>query len=251
MTGSRQVLIGVGVGPGDPDLVTVKAVRALRSAALVLVPVTDEASAGRAEATVLSHLDPGDTGRVRRIAFTMSDRSGVTPRRAAAWDAAAAAVVEAFDGGAGVVAFATIGDPNVYSTFSYLAQTVQAKRPETVVETIPGITAMQDIAARAGVPLCEGSESLALVSITGGFAAYRAALRAVDTVVAYKGGRHLPGMIDALAAEGRLENAVVGCGLGLPSQRIIPASQLDPAELAPYLTTVLAAPVRNTRGGRL
>ena len=189
MTGSRQLLVGVGVGPGDPELVTVKAVRMLREAGLVLVPVTDEVAAGRAETTVLAHLDPDAGHRVRRIGFTMGDRSGVTPRRAAAWDAAAAAVVEAFDAGAAVVAFATIGDPNVYSTFSYLAQTVRASRPEVVVETIPGITAMQDLAARAGIPLCEGSESLALVPITGGLGAYRTALRAVDTVVAYKGGR--------------------------------------------------------------
>jgi precorrin-2/cobalt-factor-2 C20-methyltransferase len=128
---------------------------------------------------------------------------------------------------------------------------VRSSRPDVVVETVPGITAMQDLAARAGIPLCEGSESLALVPITGGLGTYRTALRAVDTVVAYKGGRHLPEMIAVLADAGRLATAVVGCGLGLPTERIIRADQLDPAQAAPYLTTVLAPPARPTRGGRL
>src|SRR5881394_931945 len=93
-------LIGVGVGPGDPELVTVKAVRVLREADAVLVPVL---------AAAPEH--PGSAGP-----------GGVTPRRAAAWQAAAAAVAGEFAAGADSVAFGTLGDPNLYSTFSYLAQ---------------------------------------------------------------------------------------------------------------------------------
>ena len=86
-------LIGVGVGPGDPELITVKAVRVLRTADLVLVPVLarpgeeDRAEDGRAEATVRAHVDGG---AIRRVAFALNDTGGVTPGRAAAWDAAAA-----------------------------------------------------------------------------------------------------------------------------------------------------------------
>src|SRR5918997_1172044 len=92
--------------------------------------------------------------------------------RESAWDAAADAVVAAFVEGAATVAFATIGDPAVYSTFAYLAQTVRERLPRVVVETVPGITAMQDLAMRAGVSLCEGTESLALFPMTAGLDRY-------------------------------------------------------------------------------
>jgi precorrin-2/cobalt-factor-2 C20-methyltransferase len=85
-------LIGVGVGPGDPELITVKAIRVLRTADLVLVPVLgrpgeeDRAETGRAEATVRAHVDGAV---IRRVAFALNATGGVTPDRAAAWDAAA------------------------------------------------------------------------------------------------------------------------------------------------------------------
>jgi precorrin-2/cobalt-factor-2 C20-methyltransferase len=246
-----QTLTGVGMGPGDPDLVTVKAVRVLREADVVLVPVMAPDEPGRAEATVRAHLDDPDDPRVRRAVFALNDRGGVTPRRTAAWDAAADAVVAAFRDGVETVAFATIGDPAVYSTFAYLARTVRDRLPHVEVRTVPGITAMQDLAARAGVSLCEGEESLALFPMTAGLDRYRELLREVDTVVAYKGGRHLPEMLALLAAEDRLEGAVVGSGLGLAGERVSAAADVSPGESAAYLTTVIAPPRRASRGSRL
>src|SRR5207248_2479441 len=114
---SGAVLAGVGMGPGDPELVTVKAVRVLREADLVLVPVMATGEQGRAEATVRAHVDHD---RIRRVVFAL-DGAADRGRREAAWDAAADEAVGAFRAGAAVVAFATIGDPNVYSTFTYLA----------------------------------------------------------------------------------------------------------------------------------
>ncbi|HUK72666.1 MAG TPA: precorrin-2 C(20)-methyltransferase [Streptosporangiaceae bacterium] len=162
---TRQ-LFGVGVGPGDPELVTIKAVRILAEAGLVLVPVMaggGPAEPGRAEATVRAHIEPA---RIRRVPFALSDRGGVTRGRLAAWDAAARQVAAAFAAGVSTVAFATIGDPNIYSTFSYLAQTVRELVPDVVVRTVPGITAMQDLAARSGTVLAEGIESLVLLPLS-------------------------------------------------------------------------------------
>jgi precorrin-2/cobalt-factor-2 C20-methyltransferase len=245
-----QTLVGVGVGPGDPDLVTVKAVRVLREADLVLVPVMAPDEPGRAEATVRAHL-PEDDPRVRRVVFALDDRGGVTPRREAAWDAAADAVVAAFRDGVETVAFATIGDPAVYSTFAYLARTVRDRLPHVEVRTVPGITAMQDLAARAGVSLCEGEESLVLFPMTAGLDRYRDLLRGGDTVVAYKGGRHLPQMLEAVRRAGRLDQAVYGAALGLAGERVHPAREVSDTTQAPYLSTLLVPPARRERGGRL
>jgi precorrin-2/cobalt-factor-2 C20-methyltransferase len=239
-------LVGVGVGPGDPELITVRAVRVLREADLVLVPVLagDQSEPGRAESVARGYTD-----RAERVVFALSDRGGVTERRAAAWDAAAGRVVGAFAVGARTVAFATIGDPNVYSTFTYLAQTVQSRVAGVRIETVPGITAMQDLAARTGTVLTEGGESLGLVSLTAGAERFRAALTSYDTVVAYKFGSVAGEALAAVKDAGRLDEAVYGARLGLPGEDVRPACQVG--EPVPYLSTLLVPARRTTRGGKL
>ncbi|MFE1752766.1 precorrin-2 C(20)-methyltransferase [Streptomyces anandii] len=239
-------LVGVGVGPGDPELVTVKGVGALRAAEVVVVPVMDSGERGRAEATVL-HYVPAE--KVVRVVFALNERSD-RARREAAWDAAGervAALLRAH----GSVAFATIGDPNVYSTFTYLAQTVADLVPGTVVETVPGITAMQDLAARSGAVLTEGTEPLTLVPVTAGAAVLKEALNGPGTVVAYKFGRQAREVAEALRDSGRIGDAVWGSALGLPEESIRPAADLDGAPL-PYLSTLIAPARREGgRGGKL
>jgi precorrin-2/cobalt-factor-2 C20-methyltransferase len=242
---SGKTLAGVGVGPGDPELVTVKAVRVLREADLVLVPVLDRGEQGRAEATVRASVRHD---RIRRVVFALNERTD-PGRRRAAWDAAAAEAAGAFAAGAGTVAFATIGDPNVYSTFTYLAAGVRALVPGLTVTTVPGITAMQDLAARSGTVLCEGRETLALLPLTAGMAAFRAALAGHDTVVGYKSGRCLPQVLAAVRDAGRLDGAVHGACLGLPGEDIRPAAEVTGP--APYLSVLLVPGRRTSRGGKL
>lgn len=244
MSSSR--LIGVGVGPGDPELVTVKGVNALRAADVVVVPVMDTLERGRAEATVL-HYVPKE--KVLRVVFALNERTD-RARREAAWDAAGAKVAELL-GTNGVVAFATIGDPNVYSTFTYLALTIGELVPGVVVETVPGITAMQDLAARSGAVLTEGTEPLTLVPVTAGSGVLKDALAGPGTVVAYKFGRQAAEVAEALRETGRLEDAVWGSALGLPEESIRPAAELDGQPL-PYLSTLIAPARREGgRGGKL
>ncbi|MEU8577986.1 precorrin-2 C(20)-methyltransferase [Streptomyces asoensis] len=239
-------LIGVGVGPGDPELVTVKGVNALRAAEVVVVPVMDSGERGRAEATVL-HYVPQE--KIVRVVFALNERTDRS-RREAAWDAAGEQVAELLRRH-GSLAFATIGDPNVYSTFTYLAQTIVESVPGVVVETVPGITAMQDLAARSGAVLTEGTEPLTLVPVTAGAAVLKDALAGPGTVVAYKFGRQAAEVAEALRETGRIGDAVWGSALGLAQESIRSAEELD-GEPLPYLSTLIAPARREGgRGGKL
>ncbi|WP_210491764.1 precorrin-2 C(20)-methyltransferase [Patulibacter sp. SYSU D01012] len=238
------VLIGIGVGPGDPEHLTLKALKALERADRVFVPVTEAAGeTGRAEHVVAPHVDPA---KIERLGFSMRDASV----RQENWDRAGAAIARIVGDG-GVAAFCTLGDPNVYSTFTYMAHTVRGLLPDVTVETIPGITAMQDLAARSGAILTEGNESLTLLPLTAGEDVLRAALRGSDTVVAYKGGRHMPRVREVLAEEGRLDQAIYGEHLGVQGEEVA-AAGADAEKRGPYLSTVIVPPARTaTRGDRL
>lgn len=236
-------LVGVGVGPGDPELLTLKGLRTLREADAVFVPVGDGGEPGRAEAVVGRHL-PAE--RLVRLVFALGDDPAERER---SWDDAGARVAAALRDG-GTAAFATIGDPNLYSTFSYLAHTVRALVPRVRVETVPGITAMQDLAARSGTVLAEGTERLALFPLTASVERLEQALRVFDTVVCYKGGRHLPRVLEAARAGERLAGAVYGAHLGLADEEVRPAQEME-GRTGPYLSTVILTRPRDGRGGRL
>jgi len=247
MTDRPPTLVGVGVGPGDPELVTLKACRVLAASDVILVPSTEASGpgAGRAE-TIVSAAVPEAADRIVRVPFVMGDRSGITRRRSEAWDASARAALEAFATGARTVSFATVGDPSVYSTFSYLAASVVARRPDVAIEVVPGITAMQSLAAASRTPLVEGDEVLALVPLKGGVEQFAELAAVADTCVVYKAGRHVAALRAQLG--GRAADAVVGIDVGLPGERIVPLAEV---EGAPYFTTVLVPARRGPIGGRL
>ena len=227
-------LIGVGLGPGDPELVTMKAVRLMRAASRVYVPVLSADETGYAEVAVRTHVEHD---RVERLVFTRVGSDAAEQ---------VATYLQAIGAG-GTVVFATIGDPNVYSAFTALAQTVQNLLPAASVETVPGVTAAQEIASRAGVPLVEGGEPLTLLPLSGGVGGLSDVLDRAGSVVVYKSGRHLIGVKEAVRRAGRLHGALYGARLGLPGEVVRPLAAADGT--APYLSSVLV-PARRTGPAR-
>jgi len=227
----RGRLVGAGVGPGDPELLTLKGLRVLREADEVFVPVADTGEVGRAETTVREYLDEG---RIRRLLFALSDDREARERN---WTNAAQEVSEHLRSGK-TCAFATLGDPNLYSTFTYLARAVREIEPDIEVETVPGITALQDLASRSGTVLLEADERLALLPFTAGEEPLREALAGFETVVCYKGGGRLGEVLRVAEEGGRLEGAVYGARLGIEGEQVVPAQEMVGRE-GTYLSAVI------------
>jgi precorrin-2/cobalt-factor-2 C20-methyltransferase len=230
-------LVGVGVGPGDPQLLTLQALATLRAADRVVAPTMAIDAAGRAE-LVVRQADPSIS--VERLVFAIV---GDDEARRAAHEAAAGRITECLDAGQ-TVAFVTLGDPNVYSTFDHVAALVRGMRPAVTVSTVPGIMAFQDLAARAGVVLLDGTERLHVVSAVDGPEVLDVPLADPDAaIVIYKGGRHLPALAQRLERAGRLRDAVLGELLGMPGERV---TRLDEAGGRPatYLASVVVPPHR-------
>jgi precorrin-2/cobalt-factor-2 C20-methyltransferase len=225
-------LVGIGVGPGEADLVTLRAVAALRRADRVVAPATAVDAVGRAEAIVRQVL-PGL--RVERIPFEMAPGRAERDRSVAE----AAGVLAGYLDAGEEVAFVTLGDPLTYSTFTAVAAEVRRRRPATVVDQVPGVMAFQALAARTGTTVTDDRQRLLVRTALDGEDVGAELADPSVTVVLYKGGRRLPDLAKAAAAAGRLDGAVAGELLGMPGERIGALSDLAGDGPASYLATVI------------
>lgn len=224
----RPALIGVGVGPGDPGLVTERARATLAGADRVLVITTDVRSVGRAEMVVRSIVP---TARVQRVPFAIS---GDSAARLASLHAVADEALAAVDAGE-LVAVAVIGDPTQWTIFPDLTARIAALRPSLHISTEPGITSYQAAAAAAGTAL--GTPGAAMVVLDDATDLPRHLTTSSDTVVIYKASTDADTLQTAATRADR-HNAVVGELSGLPGQRLIALGDAPSGPIS-YLATVI------------
>ena len=224
--------VGVGVGPGEPDLLTVRAVAALRRADRVMAPSTAVDAVGRAEAIVREAL-PGLP--VERVPFSMAPSR--TARDRSVQRAAISVAAHLNDGEE--VAWITLGDPLVYSTFSSVADAVVKRRPASTVSVVPGIMAFQALAARTHTVVADERERLTIRTALDGEDLDADLADQESTVVLYKGGRRLPELAAAASRSGRSKHAVAGELIGMPGERIGPLDEMAAVGPASYLATVI------------
>lgn len=199
-------LIGVGTGPGDPELLTLKAVRALAEAD-VLAFFAKRGNASNARAIVAAHLRPGIVELPLLYPVTTElhrHDDAYRTQIADFYDASAASVAAHLDAGRSVAVLSE-GDPLFYGSYMHLHVRL-AHRFET--EVIPGVTAMSGCWSAAGVPIVQGDDVLAVLPGTLAQAELADRLAAVDAAVIMKVGRNLPAIRRALTEAGRLTEAV-------------------------------------------
>ncbi len=221
-------LYGLGVGPGDPELVTLKALRILRELPVVAYPAPDE-GASFARSVVASWLSPAQTEIAIRVPMTRS----LAPAQAV-YDRAALEIGRHLEAGRDVGVLCQ-GDPFFYGSFIQLFQRLSARHPTTVV---PGVSSLTACASAAGLPLVTRDEILTVLPATLAEAALEKRLKQAEAAAILKLGRHLPKVqrvLKRLRLAGRatyIEHA------SLESQKILPLAAVDPAS-APYFSMIL------------
>jgi precorrin-2/cobalt-factor-2 C20-methyltransferase len=187
-------LYGVGVGPGDPELLTLKAERILKSVAVICMPQSETSSESFAY-TIAQEFINVNTQEIMRISFPTDDEAGAS----LAWEDAADKIAVRLRNGSDV-AFITEGDPMLYSTFSYVLESLRIKHPDLEIEVVPGVSSVMAAAASARVPLVTHGQRLAILPAVYGIDDLREAIANYDTIVLMKVNRTL---LQALA---NLEN---------------------------------------------
>jgi precorrin-2/cobalt-factor-2 C20-methyltransferase len=210
------VLSAVGVGPGDPELLTLKAARLIREADLIVAPTGADGGASLAHSIIADLIDSGRQQLLTRT-FPMTRDPD---RLAKAWHEVAVEVAGLVESGRKVV-FVTLGDPSVYSTFTYLWQFLRDILPELQVEIVPGITSFTAAAAAAGVPLVCGSERMALAGADIDAEQLKRLLDDFDVVVLLKVARHFESLRAMLREVGLAARAVFVRRVGQAEETII------------------------------
>ena len=149
---------GIGVGPGDPELITMKAIRILQRVDVVYAAASTKNSHSLAVSIAKPHIP--EATPIQRLSFPMTTDRAVTQL---AWEENADTIYKSLSKGDDV-AFLTLGDPMTYSTYGYVLRYMNRIDAELPAVTVPGITSYQAAAARLNVPLVEGEESLLVVS---------------------------------------------------------------------------------------
>ena len=229
-------LIGVGVGPGDPELMTLKAVRAL-NAADVVVHFTKAGRAGNGRAIAYCHFPAG--AEELALAYPLTTE---VPKHQPAYkcaiqgfyDQAAARVAERLDEGR-VVAVICEGDPLFYGSFMHLHARLARRYP---TEVVAGVSGMSGCWSEAGLPIAQGDDALTVLPATLPEAELAWRLAASDAAVIIKVGRNLAKVRRAVETAGQMARAVYVERGTMAGAQVIPLAD-KPDDDAPYFAVVL------------
>lgn len=222
-------LYGIGVGPGDPELMTLKAKRLIEECDIVAVPVKKEG-----EESVALNIARGAAKvpeeKVRRVLFTMNKDK---EKREACRQAAAETIMGYLNEGQSV-AMPVLGDVGIYSTYSYVHKRLIKAGYE--VEMISGIPSFCAGASKANISIVEGNEGFGVIPSLKGIDQVEKAMEVFDNLVIMKVGSHVKEVYDILKAKGKEDHAIIISNVGMEGEYVGP---LLPDREYGYFTTMI------------
>lgn len=221
-------LYGLGIGPGDPELLTLKAHRILTTVAVIAYPTLENGK-------VLARAIVADFIRPDQIEIPMPLPFSVERSSQPYYDKGAERIAEHLNLGRDV-AVLCVGDPMLYGTFMYIFNRLCYRFS---IEIVPGISSVMASAAMLGVPITYRNDVFSILPATLEADVLCDRLRNVDAVAIIKIGRHFPKIHRILEELGLLERALYIERATLPNQQIIPIKELDPKGVVTYWSLIL------------
>ena len=226
-------LYGVGVGPGDPELITIKAVKILNKVEVIFAAASSKNEYSLALENAESHMLNG--AEVVRLNFPMTRHRNKLQE---AWEENAHRILEFIQQGKDA-AFITIGDPLTYSTFGYIMQTLSDLAPEVPICVVPGITSYQAATAVAQEVMAEQEQTFCVISGSKGGERLKEVIGRVDSVVMLKVYNHLDQILDTLKELGIEGQATLVSRCGMQDQVVCRNPEELRGKKVPYLSLMI------------
>lgn len=226
-------LYGLGVGPGDPELITVKAFRVIQETPVIAYPRKRKGSKSYAQRIVDVYIRPGEK-EMLGLVFPMTKNKDILDTE---WRNTTELVYEKLNEGKDV-AFVTEGDPLLYSTFIHMMKLMQDLHPEVDIKTVPGISSFNGSASRLGIALADGDDHVAIIPATDEYEVMRKAIEDHDAVVFIKVAKVMDLMIEVLRDLKLLDKASVVTKVTSEEEVIWSMDELEGADLE-YLTLMV------------
>ncbi len=211
----------VGVGPGDPELITLKAVRVLKNCPVWLTPAAQKDGNSTALSIASGSVDPKDkTILIHHFPMKKIHMGKIPdPEVQKAWQEAATLINEQLNNGLDV-ALPTLGDPAIYCTGFYVYETLLQLNPETSITVIPGISAIGATAAAANTPICLGDDRVAVIPAIFESDKIKDILQQFEAVVFMKVYKAMDRMVPLLEELDLLDNAVLVERTSMKGERV-------------------------------
>lgn len=188
----------VGCGPGDPELLTIKAVKAIQNADVIMCPTSKEGKDSIAFSIISSLINEGKKTEIVNLVFPMVKNKDILEDT---WQRNAQIIAESVRSKKNVV-YLTVGDPSLYSTWIYVHRELQTKYPDVTITIIPGIVSMFAFASKIGISIAEAEQTMAVIPACYDLARVKETARNCDTMIFLKDGRYFDQVISLLKEAG-------------------------------------------------